>query len=202
MTMMEPKQARSLATRQRLLDAAVDILVEDGYLRLSAATVARRAGVSRGAHQHHFPNRQTLLIEALHHLSESEQDTLRKRLAAIDKSEDGIVEALDILFDTFCGRLFATILELALASRREPELETAILEEERSIAFGTHEFAEQIFGEDVYSDPAFADKWRYSRSVIRGVAALSFLGHSPERVERQWIYARGQIIDLLQRSES
>jgi AcrR family transcriptional regulator len=198
MSMIEPKQARSQETRRRLLDAAVDILVKDGYLGLSAATVARRAGVSRGAHQHHFPNRQTLLIEALHHLSESEQETLRRRLSAIDRGDDGVVEALDILFDTFCGKLFATILELALASRREPELETAILEEERSIAFGTHEFAERIFGEGAYSNPEFARKWRYCRSVVRGVAALSFLGHPQERVHRQWEYAREQIIALMQ----
>jgi AcrR family transcriptional regulator len=199
--MIEPKQARSLATRQRLLDAAVDILVEDGYLGLSAATVARRAGVSRGAHQHHFPNRQTLLIEALHHLSESEQDRLHKRLATLGHDENRVVEALDILFDTYCGKLFATTLELALASRREPELETAILEEERSIAFGTHEFAEQIFGDDVYSDPEFSRKWTFCRTVIRGVASISFLGHPEERVQRQWKYARDQIVALLEQGD-
>jgi AcrR family transcriptional regulator len=195
--MIEPKQARSLATRKRLLDAAVEILIDDGYLGLSAVTVARRAGVSRGAYQHHFPNRQTLLIEAIHHLSVSEQDALRRRLATVDKGETGVVEALDVLFGTYCGKLFATILELALASRREPELETAILEEERSIAFGTQEFAEQIFGEDAYDDPEFARRWRYCRSVIRGVATLTFLGHPQERVDRQWAYAREQIVALL-----
>lgn len=202
MAMIEPKQARSLATRRRLLDAAVEILVEDGYLGLSAAIVARRASVSRGAYQHHFPDRQTFLIEAVHHLSESEQGLLRERLAAVQQSRNGIIDSLDIVFETYCGRLFATILELALVSRREPELETAILEEERAIGLHTHQLAETIFGEQAYADPGFTRKWHYCRSVIRGVATLSFLGHSQQRVQRQWIYARGQIIELMLQTEN
>lgn len=195
--MIEPKQARSQATRQRLLDAAVEILVEDGYLGLSASVVARRAGVSRGAYQHHFPDRQTLLIEALHHLSHREQAVLRERLAAVEPGEDGIVASLDIVFDAYCGTLFATMLELALASRREPELETAILEEERAVARRTSEVAAAIFGERARTDPDFARRWNYSRSVMRGVATLSFLGHSPRRLQRQWATARDQLIEFL-----
>lgn len=202
MATLEPKQARSQATRRRLLDAAVEVLVEEGHQGLSAATVARRAGVSRGAHQHHFANRETLLIEVLHHLSEAERDSLRQRLATVpDDDEQRLVAALDVFFETYCGRLFATILELALISHREPELETAILEEERSIAHSTHEFAEQIFGANVYSDPGFADRWHYCRTVIRGVATLKFLGHPADRVEHQWLYARQQIVDHLRRQE-
>jgi AcrR family transcriptional regulator len=201
MAMIEPKQARSVVTRQRLLDAAVEILVEDGHLGLSAATVARRAGVSRGAFQHHFPDRQTLLIEALHHLSDLEQGVLRERLATVEPGENGIFDSLDIVFDAYCGTLFATMLELALASRREPELETAILEEERTIGLRTHDVADAIFGGRPDADPDFTRKWNYCRSVMRGVASLSFLGHSPKRVQRQWIYARGEIVDLLSQTD-
>jgi AcrR family transcriptional regulator len=195
--MIEPKQARSLATRMRLLDAAVEVLVEDGHAGLSAATVARRAGVSRGAHQHHFPNRQTLLIEALRHLAESEQATLRQRLETLGDGEERLVRAVDIVFETYCGRLFATILELALASRREPELEAAIREEERSMTLSTHEVGVQLFGSDTADDPGFGRRWAFAIAVVRGVAILSFLGHPKQRVQRQWEFGREQILAVL-----
>lgn len=197
MSMIEPKQARSVETRRRLLDAAVEILVEDGHQGLSAATVARRAGVSRGAHQHHFPNRQTLLIEALRHLAESEQDQLRARFATLEDGEDRLVRALDIIFDTYRGRLFATILELALASRRDQDLESAILQEEHSMMLSTHEFGVQLFGVDVLDDPDFGRRWAFAISVIRGLATLSFLGHPEERIQRQWEYGRRQVLAQL-----
>jgi AcrR family transcriptional regulator len=197
-TMIEPKQARSLATRQRLLDAAVEVLIEDGHAGLSAATVARRAGVSRGAHQHHFPNRQTLLIEALRHLAESEQETLRQRFATLGEGEERLVRAVDIVFETYCGRLFATILELALASRREPELEAAIRDEERSMTLSTHEFGVELLGAD---DPNFGRRWAFAIGVIRGVAVLSFLGHPKARIQRQWEFGREQVLAVLQGRE-
>ena len=52
-----PKQDRSRATRQRLLEAAVACLAERGWAGSTVAVVAERAGVSRGAAQHHHPAR-------------------------------------------------------------------------------------------------------------------------------------------------
>ncbi|MFF2768616.1 TetR family transcriptional regulator, partial [Streptomyces bacillaris] len=52
-----PKQDRSRATRQRLLEAAVACLAEHGWAGSTVSVVAERAGVSRGAAQHHFPTR-------------------------------------------------------------------------------------------------------------------------------------------------
>src|SRR4051794_41791797 len=68
MVAAEPKQARAHATRRRLLDAAVEELVEHGYAGLTTPAVARRAGVSRGAQQNHFPHKATLVAEAVRHL--------------------------------------------------------------------------------------------------------------------------------------
>src|SRR3954465_3588808 len=49
MVASEPKQARAHATRRRLLDAAVEELLEHGYVGLTTQAVARRAGASPGA---------------------------------------------------------------------------------------------------------------------------------------------------------
>lgn len=43
-----PQQDRSRATRQRLLEAAVESLAEVGYAATTVSVVATRAGVSRG----------------------------------------------------------------------------------------------------------------------------------------------------------
>lgn len=57
----EPKQDRSRATRRRLLEATIDCLVESGWAATTVSVVAERAGVSRGATQHHFPTREDLI---------------------------------------------------------------------------------------------------------------------------------------------
>src|SRR3954469_23741665 len=70
---------RSAATREALLDATLECLVQDGYANTTTARVAERAGVSRGAHLHHFQTRQALVAAAIEHLA---QRRTRELLAA------------------------------------------------------------------------------------------------------------------------
>ena len=53
---MTLRDAQREATRHRILDAATDLLIADGYSSLTAQSVQTAAGVSRGALLHHFPN--------------------------------------------------------------------------------------------------------------------------------------------------
>ena len=63
-----PTQARSIATRTALLDAALETLAEKGYAATTTIETARRAGLSRGAQLHHFPTKAQLLTAAVDHL--------------------------------------------------------------------------------------------------------------------------------------
>jgi AcrR family transcriptional regulator len=64
-------------TRQRLLDAARDLIFAGGEARISASKVARQAGVAGATFYEHFTNRDDLLRA----LSEQLFDQLRGRLA-------------------------------------------------------------------------------------------------------------------------
>src|SRR5690348_17797036 len=72
-----PKQDRSRATRQRLLEAAVACLAEHGWAGSTVSVVAERAGVSRGAAQHHFPTREDLFTAAVEYVAEERSTALR-----------------------------------------------------------------------------------------------------------------------------
>lgn len=54
----------SVPTRQRLLDAAAELIAEVGWGRVSTRAVASRAGLPHGAVSYHFSGKQELLIEA------------------------------------------------------------------------------------------------------------------------------------------
>lgn len=66
----EPRQERSRLTRERLLRATIDALASDGWAAATVAAVAERAGVSRGAAQHHFPTRENLITAVLEQVFE------------------------------------------------------------------------------------------------------------------------------------
>lgn len=58
-------QARSEATRTRLLSAALQCFAEQGYESASVASISEQAGVSKGAFYHHFASKQALFAALL-----------------------------------------------------------------------------------------------------------------------------------------
>ena len=52
-------------TRRKVLDAAIQTILEVGYYQASSNAIARRAGVTWGALQHQFGTREALLLEVL-----------------------------------------------------------------------------------------------------------------------------------------
>jgi AcrR family transcriptional regulator len=127
-----PTQAeRTAATRGRLLDAALDVLAEQGYAATTTVEVAKRAGVSRGAQLHHFPTKAELLAAAVEHLYARRRAEYRAAVAAMPDGVDRIDSSVDLLWSMFSG---PTWLELQVAARTDPELR-ALVDELHAPAF-------------------------------------------------------------------
>jgi AcrR family transcriptional regulator len=56
---------RSTATKRALVQAAHTVLLREGHTSATLVMVAREAGVTRGAIQHHFPGRVDLWLATL-----------------------------------------------------------------------------------------------------------------------------------------
>jgi AcrR family transcriptional regulator len=63
-----PRQARSLATVEVILDAAALLLVDEGYEQATTNRIAERAGVSIGSLYQYFPNREAVVAAVAHRL--------------------------------------------------------------------------------------------------------------------------------------
>ena len=55
----------AMQTRESILSAALDVLAEKGYSRMTFVDIAHRVGLSKGAVYWHFTNKQALLIELI-----------------------------------------------------------------------------------------------------------------------------------------
>lgn len=55
------RQVRSEATRRKLLDAAIDVFGEAGYVAAGRTAIIERAGVTKGALYHHFESMDALV---------------------------------------------------------------------------------------------------------------------------------------------
>lgn len=118
---------RSEAMRKRLLAATLQCLAEDGYNGATLSSIVRRAGVSRGAQVHHYPNKQALMLDAADDLLRRTYRTLGELLLSIAEESN----RLQVLVDAIWEQLFATpfyraYMELLIASQREAALSQAL----------------------------------------------------------------------------
>lgn len=90
-----PRQERSQATVDALLEATARVLVKDGYEGCSTNRVAAEAGVSIGSLYQYFPSKEALIAELLEHYSVQFQALVLGYLAREAQTEPRVVaEAL------------------------------------------------------------------------------------------------------------
>ena len=75
-------RAKQAATRERILDAARQLLSEGGYAAVQVAVVAQRAGVATGTVYRYFPSKGELFAEVFRHICDREVDVMRSGAVA------------------------------------------------------------------------------------------------------------------------
>ncbi|MET8574358.1 TetR/AcrR family transcriptional regulator [Streptomyces sp. NPDC005012] len=181
-----PKQDRSRATRRRLLEAAVACLAEHGWAGSTVAVVAERAGVSRGAAQHHFPTREDLFTAAVEHVAEERSTALRElfpRGAAGDRR--AVVTEIVALFT---GPVFRAALALWVAASNEEQLRPRVTELEARVGRETHRTAVELLDADE-SRPGVRETVQGLLDMARGLGLANLLSDDTARRERvvaQW----------------
>lgn len=177
-----PKQDRSRATRQRLLEAAVSCLAEHGWAGSTVSAVAERAGVSRGAAQHHFPTREDLFTAAVEYVAEERSAALRA-LPVQDRA--AVVAAL---VDLYTGPLFRAALQLWVAASNEEQLRPRVTELEARVGRETHRIAITLLRADE-SRPGVRETVQGLLDMARGLGLANVLTDDTARrgrVVAQW----------------
>jgi AcrR family transcriptional regulator len=191
---------RSATTRQALLDATIACLVEEGYANTTTARVAERAGVSRGAHLHHFQTRSALVAAAVEHLRVRRAEELMAAADALPSGPERVTQALDLLWRSYTSPLFQGALDLWSAGRTDAELRSHLVKIERDFDRQTMELARRLFPQAA-ERPDFEQLIEMAASTIRGLTLLDTLHAGRERSRKQWPFCRARLAAMLEESD-
>lgn len=180
-----PRQARALATRQRLLDATLDVLFERGYADTTTIAVCEQAGLSRGTQLHHFASKAELVRATIEHLAVRRADEIRaeaRRLgsAHADSGGDRIDVALGLLERTFTGKLFVVALEVWVAARTDSELRLSLAPLEQRIGRELSQLTLDVLGADG-DDPQARQAVQLTLDLMRGLGLAGLLTEDRQR---------------------
>lgn len=200
--MPEPERGREqqrLATRRRILRAAVDSLQTLGYAATTTLEVQRRAGVSRGALLHHFPTRPQLVAAAIAELVSLNEAAMRESLARTSAAPDPIDRARGALRSIVSRPAFGIEMELWTAARSDAELRTHLRQAERSAMKDWRAGLDEMFGPDLVTHPAYPSVIAVTTPLIRGLAVTRSLTASTTGLERSldaWAAFARQALDV------
>lgn len=166
-------------TRTALLDATIDCLIERGYARTSVHEICARAGVSKGAQQHHFTTKAELMAAAVEHLTHRIKAEM---LTTVPRGEELLDQGIEHIWQGFSGTLAAAFMELWVAARTDPELAAAMRPVDRSLGRQTLETFRELAG-DQHSERSETLYW-LTVNLIRGLALDASIGGDPARRTR------------------
>lgn len=163
-------QTRSIDVRRRILDAAVQVLVREGYAGTSTLRIQQEAGVSRGRLLHHYPSRDALLIAASHQIASTRiAEFVAEQTWPADPGER-VEAAVDALATSFDQSYFWAATELWIAARNHEQLRSQILPLERSLAIEIRNATASYFGPELSAHPEFPDLREIVFTSLRGMA--------------------------------
>ncbi len=88
------RQVRSEATRRKLLDAAIDVFSEVGYVAAGRTAIIERAGVTKGALYHHFDSMESLVTAIIEGGFGTVLDTFRSMCQPSSPALEGMIHGM------------------------------------------------------------------------------------------------------------
>jgi len=92
-------QARSEATRQRILDAAIDMFSEVGYAAAGLGEIIERAGMTKGALYHHFESKDALATAIIEQGTDLTLDAFRQVCESSSPAFENMVHGVFVVTD-------------------------------------------------------------------------------------------------------
>jgi AcrR family transcriptional regulator len=192
---------RSSATREKTIAATIGCLVERGYPGVTIAAVAERAGISRGAVSHQYPDKARLVVDVIEEIARRRTDEIHAVLGAVPAGQRRIEAGLDELWSTFKGPVYVAALEVYVAARTDPELHPRVLRLELDVD-ETIRAVIRAMTEPTHSPAQLDLRADVLINTVRGLALLHATGAPTERLELIWAQARADASDSLGRLAS
>lgn len=97
----KPRQKRSKARVDAILEASKQLIVEKGSAKLKIQEIAERAGVTAGSMYQYFPNKAAIIYALAEHYMEYVHHFIRAELEQPPETLEECIQTMNLLLDQF-----------------------------------------------------------------------------------------------------
>lgn len=168
-------EAMRRRSRERLLQATVELVEERGYEATTLADITQRAGSARGLVSYYFSGKRALLQSAVHRLMAGELSAALEREPRTDDGRELLARAIDAMLGVSRGH--TTLMRTHMAS---------ILQEEGFLQCPEQQRLAQLLRDTMVcwgaADPE--EEYRMLRALLMGASVAMLLPGAPMPVHR------------------
>ena len=189
---------RSALTREKVIQATVDCIVEEGINNATAAHIAERSGVTWGAIVHQFGDKDSLLLAVVEHSFENLSRSLHASLGEDSKTPR---ERISLLVDETWRRLnapsFRAFLEIVLNSRIATD-RTLKTRQENIVVTLTRDIWSDLFGEFEVQPGVIDTARKLTFATLLGMAIQGMFGPRKPRFSREIATLKQSVLHMLE----
>lgn len=141
------QEERTAGTRLALIKGAIEAINEMGYTGANTASIAERAGVTRGALLHQFGTRAALMAEVVRHVFDSEMAEYENVRISTGLG-DRLYDWPRVLWKVLSQPPGLAVLEILQATRSDPELSETVVPMQEQVERSALEVMRGAFGGD------------------------------------------------------
>ena len=116
------QEQRRRETQKSVLEAAMTVLIHDGYEKFTTIRVAETAGISRGAQENYFRTKNDLIVAATRYTLMRAAEQARALASRNGPSSDPVERFLANSKSFFFSPTYLALMEIVAVARRNSEL--------------------------------------------------------------------------------
>jgi AcrR family transcriptional regulator len=178
--------------KARLCRAAFELIRDHGYVNLRTAAVTKHAGVSQGAHLHHFPTKDSLALATMQYAYEQSTTASLDFIASIALDADPIAAMLEDAKHFFLSAHFRVALDILMARGSDEDFRHHLV----ALTIKYRGRVERAWLETLVDHgwplAAAEDMLAMTFSLVRGFAMRLLVEPDPESFDR--VFARWKLI--------
>jgi AcrR family transcriptional regulator len=190
---------RSAATRHSLVEAAVDCIAGQGLVHATLAVIADRAGVTRGAVQHHFGARDELLLAVVDHFGRELFRSLGSHIPTSLTVPERIAQICDRYWTLFSGQHFLAVMQIWLGTQDNAAIHRRMLDRIHWFEIEIDRQWAEIFSDSDLAQERIAAARHVALATMRGLAFRVSYTKDRERSSPEIALLVGMLVGALGR---
>lgn len=189
---------RRATTRRTLLDATIEMLLESGLRACSLTAVARRAGMTTGAIQHHFKTKADLMRAVISERLFAKDQPFDWNEMAGNPVAERCKRMIEYQWGFYKNPKYIAIWNMILGARSDDQIQNAIREWQRSGTRALEAAIAKAFPDQNLKKSDIQDIQYFMNAHLRGLALLRTVQDEPRIVKQQLAMLSGLLIEYIQ----